>query len=65
MGMGARSPIETHALTTFSSISSGKPWGIMEYSEKNHGLNNIDILSNDILWDHKGEVAWEFQNVVG
>lgn len=60
MGMGVRSFIEIYVLIIFSSIFFGKFWGIMEYSEKNYGFNNIDILFNDILWDYKGEVVWEF-----
>lgn len=49
MGMGVRSFIEIYVLIIFSSIFFGKFWGIMEYSEKNYGFNNIEVLFNDIL----------------
>lgn len=47
--LGSGVPFILVPLTTFSRISSAKPQGIMEDSEKSHCLGDTEVLSNDIL----------------
>lgn len=47
--LGSEVPFILVPLTIFSRISSAKPQGIMEDSEKSHCFGDTEVLSDDIL----------------